>query len=229
METSSLKLYYDVLSQPCRSVKNVLDLLKVKHEIVEIKIATGDTKKEDYRKINPQGLIPAINDNGFILGESEAVVRYILNTRPGGEKLYPADPKTRSQIDRYFPFHHSSVRPVLSEIMLATHPFISKDRKFDLEATQRKTEQTLKQFNEFYLQGKKFIAGDELTIADLFAFNELVSLYLNLDYDLSKQPAVKEYVDRILNLPFMEEIMKQVKEGAVFLKSIFEKMKGVEQ
>ncbi len=53
-----------------------------------------------YRALNPNALIPTIDDDGFVLWESNAILRY-LAARHGGERWYPSDPATRAIGDRW--------------------------------------------------------------------------------------------------------------------------------
>ncbi len=55
---------------------------------------------EAYLALNPNGLIPTIEDDGFVLWESNAILRY-LAARHGGERWWPTDPATRAKTDRW--------------------------------------------------------------------------------------------------------------------------------
>jgi len=229
VNTNPITLYFNPGSQPSRSVKAILTIMQVKYEGKVIDLMKGEHKQPEYLKINPLGVLPAITDDGFNLGESEAVVRYILNTRAGGDKIYPTDPKIRAQIDKYFPFHHTEVRPSFAPLFIATYSFIFPTRKIEYEPAKEKALKTLKAFNEQYLQGKKYIAGDNLTIADIFAVNEFTQIYLATDFDFSGNPEVKDYIDRCLQDPVLGEVNQATKAMGAGFKAKLAEVKKAQQ
>jgi glutathione S-transferase len=60
----------------------------------------GGHKEADYLLLNPNGQIPTIDDDGFILWESNSILRYIAE-RHGGGALIPADPKPRAIANKW--------------------------------------------------------------------------------------------------------------------------------
>ena len=100
VDQGKLTLYYNLLSQPSRTVKAVLKIGNVEHEEVSIDIFKGENKTEDFLKINKGGMIPCIVDGDFHLGESNAILKYLCETRPSiPAHLWPTDIKHRAQVD----------------------------------------------------------------------------------------------------------------------------------
>ena len=64
----------------------------------------------DYKKINPNSKVPAIDDNGFILFESHTIMRYLHETRDCDDHWYPSDDKERSKVEEYLNWHLSNIR-----------------------------------------------------------------------------------------------------------------------
>jgi len=64
----------------------------------------------DYRKLNPNGLVPTIDDEGFILWESNAIVRYLAAKHAAGT-LWPTDLKVRGDADRWMDWCTSTLWP----------------------------------------------------------------------------------------------------------------------
>ena len=218
---SSLTLYYSPMSQPSRAVLSFLQLTGIKHERKVIDILKGENKTPEYLKINPNGLVPAIDDAGFQVPESETIIRYLINTRNVGTDLYPADPKTRALIDRYLPFHHGSVRPACMSFFYATFSFLfPKDQQLTLEATTPPLEEVLNKLDSIHLGDKKYLAGDNLSIADLFAMGELTMISLATPFDFTKYPRVNAYIDRVTQNPIISEINKPVAEFPEILKKM---------
>ena len=55
METGNITLYWNILSQPSRSVKTLLTLGNIAHSEVAIDLSSGENRGEEYLKINPRG------------------------------------------------------------------------------------------------------------------------------------------------------------------------------
>jgi len=207
----SLDFYFHPMSQPSRAVLTLLHLLDIKHEKKLVDLMKGEHKAPEFLEINPLGQIPAINDGGFKLWESEAIMKYLINQKKTGDLYYPSDPHSRALVDKFFPWHHAVLRPALAKLFLAYYPVFPK-YKLDLETCKKEAEAALKTFEEIYLKDHKYIANDILTIADLSAVNEITQTYLTTDFDYSKFPKVKEYVERCLQNPVLQQVNKPVKD-----------------
>ena len=140
----SLTLYYFPMSQPSRTVLSFLELVGIKHEKKVVDILKGEQKAPEYLKINPNGVVPSIDDDGFKVFESETIIRYLINTRKVGTDLYSPDPKTAALVDRYLPFHHSEIRPACMNFFYASFNFLFPDVKLTLEGTKPALEETIK-------------------------------------------------------------------------------------
>lgn len=78
---------------------------------------------EAYRTLNPNALIPTIEDDGFVLWESNSILRYLAATR-GGEVFYPVDPQARASIERWMDWGFTwadAIRPIFFQ-MVRTAP-----------------------------------------------------------------------------------------------------------
>ena len=75
-----------------------------------VRILKGEHRSEEYAKINPAKLIPAIKDGDFLLAESHAIMRYICGSRNLPSNWYPSDPKKRALVDQYLDWHHTNLR-----------------------------------------------------------------------------------------------------------------------
>ncbi|MFE8584181.1 glutathione S-transferase family protein [Sphingomonas sp. NCPPB 2930] len=76
-----------------------------------------------YRALNPNALIPTIEDDGFVLWESNSILRY-LATNHGGEAFYPIDPQARASVERWMDWGFTwadAIRPIFFQ-MVRTAP-----------------------------------------------------------------------------------------------------------
>jgi len=76
-----LKLYGSSLSSPTNKVHYCCNYLGQAYELHEINLGVGEQKKPEYLKINPCGRVPAIDDDGFRLFESNAIIRYLSDKK----------------------------------------------------------------------------------------------------------------------------------------------------
>lgn len=94
-------LYWNIFSQPSRAVKAALLIGKIEHTDRFLDFMTNEHKSDWYLKINPSGLVPAIQeDEDFYLAESSAILKYLATSRDSNlSQYYPDNPKTRALID----------------------------------------------------------------------------------------------------------------------------------
>jgi glutathione S-transferase len=120
----------------------------------------------EYLDLNPNRLVPIIDDDGFVLWESNAIVRY-LAAKHGEGTLYPRDVKERAEADRWMEWQVSTlwmaIRPLFFGYVRT--PPEQRDRKA-LEAAQTSSEQALAILDR-YLGDRAFVAGARLTMGDI--------------------------------------------------------------
>jgi glutathione S-transferase len=76
------------------------DELGLAYERIDAGGAFGRNNTPEYLAMNPNGLVPVIEDDGFVLYESNAIVRY-LAARDPGSRLWPTDLRERADPDRW--------------------------------------------------------------------------------------------------------------------------------
>ena len=110
-----LKIYGADLSTPANKIRFVANALGLKYEYIRISIREKENQKPEYLKIHPAGKIPAINDDGFILFESNAIIRYLACKQKSD--LYPQDLKQRSLIDQWMDFASLHVAAAMNKVV----------------------------------------------------------------------------------------------------------------
>ena len=83
--------------------------LGIKYDRIDAGMEHGVNNTPEYRAMNPNGTIPTIDDDGFVLWESHAIVRY-LAAKHGAGTLWPADLKQRADSDRWMDWAHTFAR-----------------------------------------------------------------------------------------------------------------------
>src|SRR5579883_873877 len=98
MEFFMLQIYGTPLSSPTNKVRYVANYLGIPYDFHRVNLAAGEQRKPEFMKINPLGKIPAIQDEGFTLAESNAIIRYLATKN--NSNLYPTDLQQRALVDQ---------------------------------------------------------------------------------------------------------------------------------
>jgi maleylacetoacetate isomerase/maleylpyruvate isomerase len=92
-----VRLYTVWRSSAAYRVRIALNLKGLSYESVPQQFGRGDHRTPAYLGLNPQGLVPAIDDHGFVLGQSLAIIEY-LDERYPAPALLPGDPQARAMV-----------------------------------------------------------------------------------------------------------------------------------
>jgi len=151
------------------NVKKVLwcaDELGVNYERVDAGLQFGVVNEPWYRKMNPNGLVPTIDDAGLVLWESNTIVRY-LAAKHGSGTLWPAHPGERAAAEKWMDWVISTLSGPYRDVfwgLVRTPP--EKRNAEQIEAGKRKCVE-LFAMADAALAGRRFIGGDRLTIGDI--------------------------------------------------------------
>ena len=107
-----LKVWGRVNSINVQKVLWALEELQVAYERVDAGMAFGVVNEAFYKTMNPNARVPTIEDDGFVLWESNAIVRY-LAAKHGAGTLWPTDLKQRADSDRWMDWISNHVSPVI--------------------------------------------------------------------------------------------------------------------
>ncbi|GAB3064959.1 glutathione S-transferase family protein [Stenotrophomonas tumulicola] len=111
-----LKIWGRRNSSNVRKVVWCAEEIGLPYESIEVGGSFGGTQSADYQAMNPNGLVPAIEDNGLPLWESNAIVRY-LSARYALGSLYLEDPAERAHGEKWMDWTTSRMAPVYSELI----------------------------------------------------------------------------------------------------------------
>ena len=204
MASNLLKIYGFPLSQPYRSVIMLCKAASVPFQPVLIDALKGETRKPEFRKISPTGLVPVIDDNGYVLHESAAILSYICESRKLKDWL-PDDAKERGNINAWMHWHHANTRKgtlkVLRQMLFPKKGADPAVEAADLEKSLKEMYKSIGLIESHLTQSKsKFLVGSKHpTIADLLIIPELDQLSekgFNLA-NIKQFPAVCNYINTI--------------------------------
>ena len=163
----------------------------------------GELDSEAYGRISPFHQAPAIDDDGFILAESGAIVLYLAEK---AGKLIPRDVHGRTRVAQWCFAATSTVGATLTAIDLMEIFDGSKTAKTLHEEAHKLATRWLRDLDR-HLQGREWIAGPDFSVADITMANVLRSIRKT---DLmSPFPAVKAYFERCHARPAWERALSQ--------------------
>jgi glutathione S-transferase len=140
--------------------------LGLEHERFDVGGSFGKNKEPAYLAMNPNGLVPTLQDGDFILWESNSIVRYLAREHGAG-KLEPADPQTRARANQWMDWQLSVVGPAIFAAFwgLIRTPADKRDPAA-IAASQSKTTEAMKVLDA-QLGKAAFVAGDQFSMGDI--------------------------------------------------------------
>ena len=188
------KLYRVALSGHAHRAELFLSLLGEKTELIDVDMAGGEHKSEAFLAMNPFGQVPVLDDDGTIVGDSNAILVYLAESRQA-EDWYPRDPKTRAEIQRWLSVAANEIANGPAAARLVTVFGAKLDH-----AQTLKIAAALLDKMEGQLAKRPFLVGDSPTIADIAGYSYIAHAPEG-GVDLSPFPAVRAWLDRIEALP----------------------------
>ena len=170
--------------------------LRLTHRHVEAGGQFGGLDTPEFRAMNPHGRVPVIDDDGTVVWESHAILRY-LAARYGRGSFWSDDPATRSLSDRWMDWSHTTLQPdFLTGVFWGFYRTPEAQR--DLAAIKRKVDLCARHFMLFdrHLADRTFMLGDALTLADIPIGTNLYR-YFNLGIDRPSVPNVEAWYARL--------------------------------
>ena len=186
-----LDFYYLPGSAPCRAVLLAAKAVGVELNCKMLDLMKGEHLTPEFLKINPQHTIPTLDDNGFALWESRAIMTYLISKSGKDDSLYPSDPKTRAMIDQRLYFDLGTLYARFGEYF---YPVMFAGASFDPEKLS-KLQDALK-FFDIFLEGHDFAVGNSLTVADL-SLAATVSTIDVMEVDLSPYKNVQRWFEKV--------------------------------
>ncbi|CAH0723657.1 unnamed protein product, partial [Brenthis ino] len=190
MPSQPIKLYYLPPSPPCRSVMMTAKVLGLELDLVLTNILKGEHKTPEFLKMNPQHTIPTMDDNGFILWESRAILTYLVNAYGRDDSLYPRNPRQRALVDQRLNFDLGTLYKRYLDLYV---PILFGGGEYNEEAAAKLNE-ALDWLNTM-LEGRAFVAGENLTVADISMVVVLSNLEA-LEFDYSAHENVAKWFER---------------------------------
>lgn len=165
--------------------------------------AFGGNRTPDYLRLNPNGKIPLLDDGGFVLWESNAIVRY-LAARYGAGTLWPDDLQQRADADRWMDWHATELMPAMRHAFLQLVRTAPDERKPALIDEANAATEPLLALLDAHLGGgagaRRYLCGERFTPGDI-AVGASVHRWFGLPQAHAPRPNVERWYRQLLARP----------------------------
>jgi glutathione S-transferase len=170
--------------------------LGLPHERIDAGGAFGGLDSAEFATLNPNRRIPVVDDDGTVIWESHAIVRYLAE-KYGMGTLAPADPGERARSDMWTEWTQAELQPAfIGGVFGPLWRAPESRRDWPLIRRGLARSAALFQLLDRHLDGRVFIAGDALTFGDIPAGAQLYR-YFNLDIERPSLPNVEAWYERL--------------------------------
>jgi glutathione S-transferase len=197
-----IKLYDYVLSVNCYKQRLMMDILGVDYESIRVDFYPGwEHKGDEFKKINPLGHIPVINDDGYMLRDAHAILVYLAAKYDPTSLWYPtSDPELIGETAQWMLFAEGTTNTAS-----AARLHVNLGYDFDIEACRDGAHRLFRVLDEhLWFREKEGLdwvcSGTHPTIADLAIFPDVI---LSEEGGVSRlqYPAIRRWTDRFKRIP----------------------------
>ena len=178
----------------------LLDELGLPYTRTDAGGAFGRTNTPAYRAMNPTGNIPTLIEDGFVLWESNVILRYLCGAHAPGSPMWPADLRVRAGVDRWMDWQQISMGPPGSRVF---HGFVrTPPERRDMDAVGAAMTALGAQWAllDAVLAGSPYVAGPEFTLADI-SLGVHVHRWFSFDLPRPDLPHLRAWYGRLLERP----------------------------
>jgi glutathione S-transferase len=180
--------------------------LAIPHERIDAGMAFGLVDAPEYRARNPHGLVPVIEDDGIVVWESNAIVRYLAAKHADGTWM-PGSNAGRARAEMWMDWQQTSLMTGLGPVftgLVRTTP--EKRDSAAIETARAKTESAMRALDH-HLASRQFMGGTNLTVADL-ALGPPAYRWYALPIARPELPALRAWYERLAARPaFQQHVM----------------------
>ena len=173
-----MRLYHHPFSSNARRAVMTALHLEAPVELVLVNLAKGEQRAPDYLKMNPNGRVPVLDHDGYILTESHAIMQYLADITPG-QTLYPTAVRERADVNRWL-FWSAAHFQVAVSVLNWEHNVkallnLGPANPAEVARGERLFGEVGRVLDS-HLAERTWIAQDRLTLADLAIATPLMSL-----------------------------------------------------
>jgi glutathione S-transferase len=202
-----LKIWGRLSSVNVQKVVWCADEIGLPYERIEAGGKFGRNDTPEYLAMNPNGLVPVIEDDGFVLYESNAIVRY-LAARDAVDSLWPRSLRERADVDRWMEWQSTSFTPAMRDAFW--HLVRTAPEKRDAAAVEasRSSSEKCAAILDGHLAKRRFLTGAGFTAADIVA-GCAAHRWLNLPLARTSRPHLERWYAELKSRPGSRQVTSQ--------------------
>lgn len=217
-----MKLYYHPISTTSRPVMLFAAESGIPVEMQVVDLSTGEHVQGPYAALNPNKLVPALEDGDFVLTENSAILKYLADKIDS--PAYPKDLKKRARVNERMDWTSTQLCSDLVYAVVYPQIFDAHKRRSDeaqaatLERGKERAQRWLKVLDQSVLgPGSNYLCGDTISLADYHAAS-YVQLAEVIGSDLSAYPNVKHWLGRMKALKSWSSVYQVIDGFAASLR-----------
>jgi glutathione S-transferase len=205
MSGGPLRIWGRISSVNVQKVVWTADELGIAYERRDAGGAFGLVATPEYKLMNPNSLVPVIEEDGFVLWESNAIVRYLAAKHAAGT-LWPDDLRRRADIDRWMDWQATEFTPAMRNAFwqLVRVPAEKRDAAA-IEASRSASEKAAAVL-EGHLAGRAFVSGEAFSPADI-VLGCAAHRWLNLPLAREPRPQMERWYASLKARPGAAQVL----------------------
>ena len=184
----------------------MLDELSLVYEVINAGGAYGKNKDPIYLSLNPNGLVPCLQEDDFVLWESNAILRYLAE-RSGEEQFWPASAQQRASADKWLDWASNSLVTPYRQVYQTLVRIPEPERDMALVASGMETFEKYWAIADAVLAKQKWLSGEEFGLGDIplgiYAYS-----WFSLDIKRQSHPNIERWYQQLTQRPaFQKRVM----------------------
>ncbi len=178
----------------------LLEELGLPYERIDVGGAFGGTQTPEYLAMNPNSLVPTLQEDDFVLWESNAILRYLCAASAPDSPMFPRDLHARASIDRWMDWQQTALNVPLGPVFwgLVRTPPAQRDMAA-IERGLQATGEVLARLDAV-LARVPYVAGPVFTLADI-PLGVHIHRWFFFPVEKPALPHVRAWYDRLLARP----------------------------
>ncbi|VVP92098.1 Glutathione S-transferase GstB [Pseudomonas fluorescens] len=174
--------------------------LGLAYEAIDAGGAFGVVDTPEYRAMNPNGRVPVIEDDGFVLWESNAIVRYLLARHAPDSHWYPADPQARAVAEKWMDWTTSSFAgPFRTVFWGVLRTSADKQDWAAINAAIKECNELLSMADNA-LASQPYLSGKDIGMGDL-PLGSFIYAWFEMPIERAPQPHLQAWYERLKQRP----------------------------